>query len=264
MTEPLKPLPFLQRSDLDFDKGTSFKLRIESKSNQALPFFVAGMTKAGPFRFRIVDSGDGIYKTDDLSIPDVPIFINVTTDESNLPFGLVFVKVALLVNNTPLYLMTSGYVSTSSSPSWPNGKIDDIWTPPGPTRLLDISNPAANTELTTTLGTNDMHAINSFRATLVTDATAANRRASLQVTSGSDVILRVSAPAVQTASTTVIYQWGVGLAYQNDADTGLMTMPLPPDYYLFGGAVIATVTLNRQTGDDWGEGNIHASRLLSD
>lgn len=113
------------------------------------------------------------------------------------------------------------------------------------------SDPAANAEWTETVPTGKVWRVLSIRATLVTDGNAANRQVGVTLTDGTNVFYKACSASVQAASLTHIYTVsdlpGVVVA----ASALEHQVPLPP-MLLGEGTVIASVTTNRQSTDNWG------------
>lgn len=114
------------------------------------------------------------------------------------------------------------------------------------------SNPAANTEWSETVPTGTMWRILSIRAQLVTDANAANRRVGITITDGTNTVLKENAESVQAASLTHNYNIAPhGSRAVADVEH-YIPLPAIDNFWLPAGYVIASTTLSRQSGDDWG------------
>jgi hypothetical protein len=88
-------------------------------------------------------------------------------------------------------------------------------------------------------------------ATLTTDATAANRLASLRITDGEVIITRLPVSAAQGASVTAKrYTWAVGAGAVDEAGVSI-SGDLLRDLLLLPGWTIGVVTSNLQAGDTW-------------
>lgn len=92
--------------------------------------------------------------------------------------------------------------------------------------------------------------VTSVTATLVTAVAVANRYPTLIVDDGVDVYMTIPAPAVQLASTTVVYTWGEDLA-ATAVVNGVVTMPLPNNLLLESGDRIRTSTAGIAAADQW-------------
>lgn len=114
------------------------------------------------------------------------------------------------------------------------------------------SNPAANTEWSETVPTGKLWRILAIRATLVTDANAANRRVGVTITDGTNTVFKSNDESTQAASLTHSYN----IAPQEGhavADVEHYTpLPIAQSFLVPGGFVIASTTVSRQAGDDWG------------
>ena len=88
--------------------------------------------------------------------------------------------------------------------------------------------------------------------TLVTDANAANRRVHLDIQEVAGGRLDFHSSVDHAASLSRVYTFvpiGAGLSMADDND---IIVPIAPGIVLGPGGVLATLTTNRQTGDDFG------------
>jgi hypothetical protein len=114
------------------------------------------------------------------------------------------------------------------------------------------SDVAANVEWSETVPAGKSWRILAIRATLVTDANVANRRVGVTISDGTNVVFKSNDESVQAASVTHNYN----IAPQEGhavADVEHYTpLPIADDFKLPAGFVIASTTLLRQAGDNWG------------
>lgn len=113
------------------------------------------------------------------------------------------------------------------------------------------SDPAADTEWSETVPDGKVWRVLSIRATLVTDANAANRQVSVTLTDATNTFFRSSSASVQAASLTHIYTVADLPGVVVGASSLVHQVPLPP-MLLPPGTVIASVTTNKQATDNWG------------
>ncbi|GIV04115.1 MAG: hypothetical protein KatS3mg015_2945 [Fimbriimonadales bacterium] len=118
------------------------------------------------------------------------------------------------------------------------------------------TNPSAGSEATVTIPAGSVRRIVSVQFTLVTSATAANRRVVVIVDDGTNELFRVASPTDQTASITGRYSFVPGLggspSYQAvAASNNVCILPGPPGLALLPGYRIRTTTNNLQAGDDY-------------
>lgn len=116
-------------------------------------------------------------------------------------------------------------------------------------RVVTGTDPAAGAEWTETVPAGVVWDLISVLATLVTDATVADRSPRLRIGDGASVFLDVPPVAVQAASITGRYLWGRGLTGTN---IGAGQAAGIPDLRLPAGSTIASLTGNLQAADNWG------------
>lgn len=114
--------------------------------------------------------------------------------------------------------------------------------------LNKSADPIAGTEASVTLA--DDGRVIAIIVELVTDATVANRRVSLEIVVDTTIIFTAISPAVQTASSTVEYVFGVDMPF-TDATTQQF-IPLPNCLILPRNAILRTSTASIAVGDDYG------------
>jgi hypothetical protein len=123
---------------------------------------------------------------------------------------------------------------------------------------LSSADPAAGAEISYTLPAGFRYQILSVQATLVTDATVANRFPALTINDGANDVAAYMAGTAQTATQTVAYQFAPGL---NSYQASLRThAPIAADMILKGGNIIKTVTTGIVAGDNWGIARIRVMR----
>ena len=114
------------------------------------------------------------------------------------------------------------------------------------------SDPAANTEWTETVPSGKVWRLLAIRATLVTSATVAARRAGVTITDGTNTLYKGNDESTQAASLTHNYN----IASQNSRAVQdvehYIPLPFPEDLLLPAGYVIASTTLLRDATDNWG------------
>ena len=112
------------------------------------------------------------------------------------------------------------------------------------------SDPAAGAEISVTVPAGEIWRVISARATLVSDATVANRTASLTFDDGTSVYFG-SGTFAQTASQTGVYNWGNSLGAEDTTVLLALTQTIPQGLLLTAGSRIRTVTTSIQAGDNW-------------
>lgn len=130
------------------------------------------------------------------------------------------------------------------------------------TRLAEVPNPGAEWELRAP--GNAWWRVVSLVATLVTDATVANRRVRLVAGDGTNRWYAAIASADQAATATVEYGAFDGADSGGLATAGL-TVPLPNGGLLLRpGHRLQSVTVNIQAGDQWSGINALIDEIPSD
>lgn len=168
--------------------------------------------------------------------------------------GQLFARVEVVRGRTgdviPLATLAQGYLAELSNLPWPHRFNAALGETRGYMRSVTGSDPAAGAEVSETVPTGAVWRLVAFRATLVTDATVANRRVNLTIDDGTNTLLLKPPGADQAASLTYIYQ-----ADANGAAAALLSttqaLPLPPDLFLRAGFRIRTATNSIQAGDNW-------------
>ena len=121
--------------------------------------------------------------------------------------------------------------------------------------VTGTTDPAANTEITLTIGANRRWLVFGFYYRLVTNANAANRRSHVRITDGTNEIFFFQHDQVQAASITRDYSWAprggfVGAILQSRTSAH---MPVTP---MFQGWTIETITEGIQATDNYGAGRV--------
>lgn len=118
----------------------------------------------------------------------------------------------------------------------------------GPGAMLSLTgtNPAANTEIIETVPANTIWRLWGAYATLVTDATAANRRVKVVIDDGSNTVFASDASAVHVASQTEAYIIGPRAGVVADH-----WIPTPTGMLMMAGWRMQTSTTLLKAGDNW-------------
>ncbi len=237
---------------LAFQHATKFDLEISLASNAAIDCELTGMTREGPFKFTFITDGLSLIQTLKFAIPDVPIWVTLRTKDADVRVNDVYAMVYLLINGGKNYMLCSGNLGQFYGVNWP------VQTPLAPLQqhgqfsLATSANPAANAEWTLTVPAGQHWRIISIMATLVTDTNAANRAVELNVNTFAGGTVRIPLEGIITASQTVRAVWFDGAVSFSNATNLRHVSPWPRDFILPTASTIASVTANRQAGDDWG------------
>ena len=202
---------FLTRKMLEFEYGAQVRLWIEAQAKSGVTLDIYGFTKEGPFRFRHTVPSDGSFNDAAFNLPDFPIFVGVTADPNVVEIGEIWVMIHIQLRGDLAAELCSGYIYSGKNLSWPAQLNNEVVPNGGQIVSLTGTNPAANIEISQAVSTSEKWRLMAIYFTMVTDANAANRQVNLIIDDGTNNLMTLPAPAVQTASTTVIYNYGVAL-----------------------------------------------------
>jgi hypothetical protein len=147
--------------------------------------------------------------------------------------------------------LAQGFVSSQAAISYPLSPIVGPDAAGGAPLTVVGANPAAGAEFTVNVPVNTQWRVLSIRAPLVTDGTVANRETRLRIISGGNQVAIIPSGVVQAASETRDYLWFPGGVFHATPATGDVSAPMPA-VVLPAGAIIESLTLNLQAGDNWG------------
>lgn len=123
--------------------------------------------------------------------------------------------------------------------------------------VITGADPSAGAEITHTVPAGQVWRLLSIMLTLVTDATAANRRPSISISDGTnEIALALNGSAVQAASLTMQHYFAIGLGGSStslvarDVGTAAAQAALP-DIILPAGFVITSDTDLIESGDNY-------------
>lgn len=180
--------------------------------------------------------------------------VSVSTSNTSVTHGSLFVAVRILRGFPPAgtfaYTLTQGYITPNAALSWPFGTQQFPTDQQGGLRGVSVANPAAGADWSLVVPANLRWSILGVQATLVTNATVANRAPSLQIQDPVGHGYDVTAPGAQAASQTIIWNWTPGgpektiVGVDASATLGVPTKVGPA-------WVIRTVTSLLQAGDQW-------------
>jgi hypothetical protein len=174
--------------------------------------------------------------------------------------GQTFVRVDLVrgegAGQTVHATLLQGTATAAQRLAWPGSPIDTTLESPGALRSLAGSDPAAGAEIAETVPTGARWRLQSLRAALVTDATAANREVAIAFDDGTNTYAEAHSGVNQAASLTRQYTAAIA-GIRGAAATGTGILLAIPAVILPAGHRIRTSTTNLQAGDNWG-----APRLL--
>lgn len=146
--------------------------------------------------------------------------------------------------------LVAGYVSSLVRLSWPGSPLLSPLQGPGVLRTIAGTDPAAGAEISETVPAGARWLFRALRATLVTDATVANRTPVLNFDDGANIYASAGPNFNIAASQNAILQYAdIGQGFVQ-ASTDIM-IPAPANILLAGGHRIRTITGSIQAGDNW-------------
>jgi len=118
--------------------------------------------------------------------------------------------------------------------------------------------PAAGANVLYTVPAGEQWELVAAHVSLVTDATAANRRMRLTIDDGTNIYAQVSAALTQAASLTYAYSFLLEVADYSAVRDNHAVVQLPSGLLIPSGHRVQTAVVNLQAGD-----NIGAMRLMA-
>jgi hypothetical protein len=167
-------------------------------------------------------------------------------------FVLVELALGAQTQQTRIGTLLQGYVTATQRRAWPGSLIEASIDGSGAIRIITGSDPAAGAEISETVPTGARWQLLALTASLVADANAANRIASLLFDDGASVYARMSAQFAQAANNSAVYTWGAGLQFQGNVNADPKVSGLPIDHRLLAGHRLRTIVNSIQVGDNWG------------
>lgn len=180
--------------------------------------------------------------------------LNVSINGGGLDPGRCFVHVSLCrgtagqeqVHQTLL----QGYPTGSIPLGWPQGPQNQPGTVPGALTTFVSSNPAAGSELSVTVPTDEMWRVQSLVFTFAAIGGVPNRTVNLILDDGVEIFYRQASPFAQGPGVTTIHCAISGGERLTVADT-TAHFGLPANLWLLAGMRIRTLTTNLQAADDF-------------
>lgn len=261
--DPLDSLsvPFLTRKMLSFEHGATFSLRIITQSRVAATLTIRGFTREGPFTFIHTTDNSGTEALDTFRIPDLPIMVTVSDENALFGSGTTYARLDLMMGGNKLISLASGPVYMQKSLSWPYNASEDIVPGHGGFRRFSGTDPGAGVEIEFQVPPARIYRLIAFSATLVTSATASNRRVHLRITDDASYKIDSFSEVDQVASTTINYSCAQYGAVPDSTDNGVTLIPIPHNQFVTAGDYIRTNTANLQVGDDWGQPSIMVEEM---
>lgn len=256
-------LPYLLRDMLRFEGSVSFGLRLQLRSYVAGTLTIRGCTREGIFTYKQVIAAATTMQTFNFRIPDVPVIISVIDEALNRIQGTTYCSLSLTANDEVIYKLCSGYVYDMKGISYPQTYAEDYIQGSGYLNTVVTADPAAGAMWSIPVTDGQQWKIKSIGTTLVTDATVANRRVHIKISTAAGPIIDMFSAVDQTASQTVRYVCASYGATTDELDNGIMLLNLPPDIYLVPGDSIDVTITGGVAGDNLSTGQAIVEKFIA-
>lgn len=176
-------------------------------------------------------------------------------------FYRAFINRGAFGTGRPGQPLCADYVTTRIGPGYPGGRVLAPVEGPGVVRSVAISNPGAGNEFSISPGTNARWRIISLEMQLQTSAVAGNRQPNIKFSVGGlgahtfqpNILVPASTLATVTASPAAVM---AGLV------NTIVNVPLPIDNRILATDTINSVTLGKDAGDTWQNGQVGVEEWL--
>lgn len=243
-------LPFLTREMLKFEQSTRFAIVVQSASTRATTITITGATRSGPFKLRHTCVATEVPQSETFNLPDIPIWISAKADALDVAYGEIYIQISFALNNDIMQPLAGGYVYGFKAISWPQPNVEPpIPDNTGATTQKSVTQPAAGSNFTYTIGTYTHAVIKAVTFTLTTSATVANRRVHLMVYDAGAGNMDFHASVDQAASLTRNYTCVPLSTAGSYADDNDIIIPISPDIIIGAQGTIQSAVLNLQAGD---------------
>jgi len=146
--------------------------------------------------------------------------------------------------------LIADYFSFTHAPTWPGGEYISPVESAGWSQSLQVGNPAAGADWSTTVPTHQRWRLQSIVATLVTAVAVANRIPTFIIDDGVNILWQVDAIVAEVASTTKVYALAPGQTAAAGAGN-TVSLPLPGPQFLTPGWRVRASTAAIQAADQW-------------
>jgi hypothetical protein len=232
-------------------KEGAIDLLVESYSSSALVLQIRGLNDNEMIIGDVTTTADRLLSVATVAITAPPRMLTVRTASTGVKRGTCFVRISLRVEGVVMATLFSDYVTDTTAPAYPNGRISSSVEGPGLLRVITGTNPAAGSELSETVPTGACWLLHSLFCTFVTDATVTTRAPYLVYDDGASLFYRSQTVTGVTASLSsgVSFHSSTGV---NGSGTLVTTGTIPSSLLLYQASRIRTVTVNIQAGDNYG------------
>ena len=236
------------------EEKTTWQLQLISYGGANGFVYITGFTRSGTFTYKanVNKSSSPVLQT--FQLDDFPIFCSVVDKDYSQGVKGCYVELQMKMNSDVAQVLLRGYVGGYQSLTFPavtteSGSLGQFGAMVG----ISSPDPAAGAEIDKSSNDATTSRFLILTATLVTDATVANRFVHLKITSGLfGTPHMVASTIAQVASKTYVYHFMAGLnvpCYQENNDI-FVSVPYP--IYMGGSFRIQTLTTGIVAGDDWG------------
>lgn len=157
--------------------------------------------------------------------------------------------------------LIGSFVTDVDPAAWPGSAVVSMGGGQGGLDAIAGADPAAGVEWSITVPAGARWRVRSVTATLVTDATVANREPSIVFTADGAVVASVPSGVAHVASQTRRYSWFPQSVRGAGAASLDVIVPIPA-LELRAGDTITSVTTALVAGDNWGAPIVYVDRLL--
>jgi len=184
-------------------------------------------------------------------LTDLSVLVTGATPQRGQTFVRVDVVRGLGAGAIALSTFIQGYVTATQRLAYPGSIVSDSLTGPGTMRSITGTDPAAGSEISETVPTGARWRYVSLRASLVTDATVANRTPNIFFDDGANVYAAAGVNFNHAASTTLAYSFDAVAVTQVQTSLNAQ-VSTPGNLVLAAGHRFRTSTGSLQAGDNWG------------
>ena len=252
---------------LDFGSTAKLELEVVAYSSVTSKVLMVGLTKEGLIKFDVSHTGDGTEDILTFRIPDIPILLNLFTDDATIERGEYFASVYLKINGERVGKLCSGYISKQSGISYPITHDQSEVGNQGALEIYLLSIPSAGADVDRDINTNVRWKIISLVAELTTDGNAANRRVHLLLAPSGFTFERsieIFSSVDQPENTSYKYTFAAFGAIPSAFDDDKVSVGIPSNILIGLSGGIATVTKNIQVGDQWSNIFLYVEEFIED
>lgn len=241
--------PFLTREMLS--AGHKSVLELVVRSNQTTQFVVQvrGFTRASKINIRHEGNSTTTFDETVHGIGDFPIMIAVAPTTLTAQHGQLYVSVSLRIDGDISVPLVAGYVTGVRGLAWPNVNLEPVIPGHGHSTVVQMANPAAGANLSFTVPDNRVLHIRAIAMQFVTDANAANRYITVEITHPGAGPIVTGSRVAHIASRDRQYTFAPGLTLPDLNVQDKFLGPLPVDTWVQEGNTIATLIEGIQVGD---------------